>query len=229
MAVSKCRRGRRIGKRTPVHFGPLSPKYIGFMKNISETGLALSSKITFSSETELYISIPDVTPPIETQGRVMWTSDARLLLSASPFSNHLDMGIALVNPPESYRDFVKSVTEAFKEIRREPRFEKVFKISLGEESQAQEAFTQNISRGGLYVVMRDAPAVNTILPVRLWLSEINRMIHAEMQVMFMVREKSAELSGMNPGIGLRFTKIDPDDVATFNAFIDGLAAKGKLD
>ncbi len=86
----------RKRKRIEVRFGPDQPRYIGFSRNLSRTGIMVSSMRVFAPGTllNLHLKLPGET--FELSGAVIWAREGPLQWLNM---GRVGMGIAFLNPP----------------------------------------------------------------------------------------------------------------------------------
>ncbi|RJO65526.1 MAG: hypothetical protein C4523_15860 [Myxococcales bacterium] len=223
MAENIKRDQTRVTKRFPVYFGVYEARYLGFIKNLSLGGVAISSKTIYSPGTTLNLLITWDPEPIPLKGAVRWSSD--MSQKEERLGAILDMGVMFTERHPRYLELLQSAVESFSENRREPRFEKVFRVSFESPRELFEEYTQNISAGGMFVTTEHPTAVNSVIEVHILLMEIQKVAHVEARVVHVVAPEQAKAAGMNPGIGVQFTRFFKDDEKMFLDYINSLKAK----
>lgn len=99
------------------------------------------------------------------------------------------------------------------ERRSFPRFALEVDIGMFSESNFYAGLTEDISEGGLFVATHAPLAVGTKVNVRFTLPAV-REIETEGTVVW-VRQPVAG----NPGMGIQFKQLSPEDAATIQRFI----------
>ena len=206
----------RIPRRHSVQFGTDRADHIGFIKNLSLDGMAISAKIIFRPQTELLLLIPQKPVAIEFCGEVRWSSHKR---NPGPLETVMEMGLLLTKKGDDYLEFMQQMMETQREVRREPRFEKVFRVAFESPRDLLAEYTQNISQGGMFVLTDTPPALNSTVEVNLLIPDIMRVVHVEGKVVHILTRADAERLGLRPGIGVQFSSFSGDDQVAFNTFI----------
>lgn len=206
----------RIPRRHAVQFGSERADHVGFIKNLSLDGMAISGKIIFRPQSSLRLLIPQKPNAIELLGEVRWSSHTR---PPGPLENVMEMGLVLSSKNDDYLEFMQKMMEAQPESRREPRFEKIFRVAFESPSDLLSEYTQNISQGGMFVLTETPPAINTVVEVNILIPDIMRVIRVEGRVVHILKRDDAERLGLKAGIGVQFARFSGPDEAAFTAFI----------
>ncbi len=214
----------RLSKRLPVRYGPDTPRFIGFMKNLSAKGAAIIGKVVFSSASRLQIEVDYRGKPLALTGRVCWSSDAdeakRQLVSGSMVMH--SMGVEFIERPADYLDFLEMLVESQKESRCEKRCDIILRVTFDSAAELLEEYTNNISMGGTFITCLTPPVLNSSIEVHLFIAEELEVIHVESRVVHVVTPEMSERIGLNPGVGVQFTRFFNDDEAKLKAYIDSL-------
>ena len=215
MTMDDRRKMTRLPKKLTVLFGQDEPKYPGFTRNISDHGLEIAGTTTFYPNTVINIIIQ--TPePISLKGVVRWISDIQIV----PNSNIKQfMGVSLIEAPANYAALVKQRAKHFSDKRTEPRFGKNFKAIFNTPEQLMEEFTQDISKGGIFVLTEIPPDIGTFVSMQIVITETGQIIDAEGEVVHVVTSAEAEERGTNPGIGVQFTNFIGTGKETLESYI----------
>lgn len=128
-----------------------------------------------------------------------------------------------VDPDALYRA-IQSATEATP--RRTIRIETSLKVEVGDGTAAggsvrMEVVT-SLSEGGVYVRTLTPEAVNTVVPLKIFFT--NRQVSVKAEVHY----SSVKVGGQHkqPGMGVQFVSINPEDKGFIRAFIKEQIAKG---
>ncbi len=107
-------------------------------------------------------------------------------------------------------------------MRKHPRLINRTQVSLklDDKVELQQVWTQDISKGGLFVESTESPELRTVLQVDLELPEGAVSLPAE--VVHVLEPQEAEKYGAEPGFGLQFSSIDPEKRKRIEAYIQGL-------
>ncbi len=221
------RYNNRISKRIPIHFGTPTPTNLGFIKNLSLKGVAISSRVTYAPLTTIAVRIDHGEYAIPLDGRVRWAVDKKQLQSrmVSDAIVNFDMGIEFINRSDKYLDLLAELVSHFDENRRERRFEMILRVTFETPEEVYQEYTNNISLGGMFIATRNPPQLNTDVDVQLFLGDILELIQVRSRVVHVVSDEMAESTGMNPGIGIQFIKFHGDDETRFQKYIDELKSR----
>ena len=217
MDFEQRRKHKRINKRFPVYFGSDEPKFVGFAKDISLSGLQIASKTIFHPPSMLNILIRGDGEEISVTGIVQWATDTKRMASMGNLNQ--SMGIELVEPSEQYVDFLLKSIEKFSERRDEPRFGKEFKVVFGDAEKLVESYTQDISIGGMFVLSDDPPKLNSTIELSLVLPNTMNVIRVQCRVVHVVDDELAKSMGMNKGFAVQFVDFKEDDKRILDEYV----------
>ncbi len=128
-----------------------------------------------------------------------------------------------VEPDELYRA-IQSATEATP--RRTIRIEASLKVEIGDGPSAGRSVrtetVTSLSENGLYIKTLTPEAVNTRVPLKIFFT--NRQVNVKAEVHY----SSVKIGGQHkqPGMGMQFVSISPEDKAFIREFIKEQIAKG---
>ena len=114
-------------------------------------------------------------------------------------------------------------------MRKEPRFVSAERIEMrvsGRE-EMKALWTENVSRGGLFVVTEDAPPLRTRVEVEIEAPEGKLLLEAE--VVHVLDAATAGPSGMPAGVGLQFTALTDKQSRAVDRYVEGVASKLKAE
>lgn len=110
-------------------------------------------------------------------------------------------------------------------LRRDPRFvaRQQVELAAADRSAVRKIWTENISKGGLFVVTDDPPPLRSRVVVRLTVDGGELALDAE--VVHVVATSDAKAWGCPAGVGLQFVALNDKQRVALGAYCDGLAAK----
>ncbi len=216
------RKAKRVANQLSVLYGQDEPIFPGFTRNISLSGLELVGKTIYYPHTTISILIEGA-EPIELKGVVRWISDIRY---ADSKNIKQFMGVDLIATTERYAELVENSVGVFTDKRIEPRFGKVYKVVFDTPEHLMEEYTQDISKGGIFVLTENPPAIGTYVSMQIIIAETGESISAEGEVVHVVSLDQAEMNGANPGIGVQFTSFPGGGKEVLEKFIQVL--KGRM-
>ncbi len=212
------RKSKRVANQLNVLYGQDKPIFPGFTRNISLSGLELVGKTIYYPNTTINILIQNA-EPIELKGVVRWISDIRY---ADSQNIKQFMGVDLIAATPQYAELVKNSAGQFADKRTEPRFGKVYKVVFDTPEHLMEEYTQDISKGGIFVLTENPPAIGTYVSMQIVIAETGESISAEGEVVHVVSLEQAEMNGANPGIGVQFTSFPGGGKEILEKFIQAL-------
>ena len=199
------RKHKRISKRYPIYFGEAFPKDMGFIKNLSLGGVAISSKTVYAQKTKLVLRINDDENFIDLQGIVRWCTDLNRIIRTGTLMR--SMGIEFIDPPSEYTAFLFNLFEGHHENRTSPRFERAFNVILDPSKESIERFAVDISMGGMFIATSDLPQVNTFVEIKILLPDAMKAIRTKARVVHVVDAEKAVALGLNQGFGVQFAEF----------------------
>ncbi len=226
MTQAVQRSGPRINFRLTVLFGEGEPGSIGHVKNISMQGAAISCANFVDPKTLLNLRLETTHGPMDMLAEVRWSRRFSLQFS---FVDDCEMGVKFIDVDPKFPAYFDEMAAQHIELREDPRFEKVFIITIGDGPELQ---TLNISRTGMYVMTANPPAVGSVIEVRLVLLGLNATVAIEGEVMHAVDISQSYDQHIKPGFGLKFTRFPGEGETVFHEYIDWLTATltgGKTD
>jgi len=212
------RKAKRVANQLNVLYGQDRPIYPGFTRNISLSGLELVGKTIYYPHTTISISIQDA-EPFTLKGVVRWLSDIRYADSEN-FKQF--MGVDLIATSPRYVELVENSAGRFTDKRTEPRFGKVYKVVFDTPEHLMEEYTQDISKGGIFVLTENPPTIGAYVSMQIIIAETGECVSAEGEVVHIVTLAQAEMNGANPGIGVQFTGFPGGGKEVLEKFIQTL-------
>jgi hypothetical protein len=88
---------QRFRRRVVVHFGPEEPRYIGYSRNVSRTGMMVGAVKVFDPGTVLQIELDLPGGPLRTTGVVVWAREGPVQWLAT---GRIGMGITFLAPSD---------------------------------------------------------------------------------------------------------------------------------
>lgn len=113
------------------------------------------------------------------------------------------------------------------ERRNYPRADSKLTVKFKSPKAFLQQYTENISKGGLFIQMDKAPPVGTELKLVLHLP----MTRREVEVAGTVQHHRPSDGNEAPGIGVKFTDVDLDSLKLIDAYVTTILekqAKGRL-
>ncbi|MGF1510395.1 MAG: PilZ domain-containing protein [Myxococcota bacterium] len=109
--------------------------------------------------------------------------------------------------------------------RRFPRFEKraEVRIELEGREDFRNLWTQDVSRGGLFVQTNDPPPLHTRLKVTIETPDGSIDLSAD--VVHVLTQEVAEHFGREPGVGLQFVGLSEEQSHAVDRYVDGIASR----
>ncbi|MEQ8272162.1 MAG: PilZ domain-containing protein [Deltaproteobacteria bacterium] len=114
-------------------------------------------------------------------------------------------------------------------VRQHPRFidERKVEVGFGSREALKEAWTVDISKGGMFIRTETPPAFGTQLTIHL--STPDGMLELDAEVVHVVSTESAAAFNQPPGIGVQFVSLDDDSKTRIEEYVDGVAARLSAD
>lgn len=202
--------------KTQVFFGKTGTPYMGFIKNLSAGGIAISAKTVFKPGEYLNLLIKDSGGDVTMSGQVRWTNRVVRDLAVDAV---FDMGVQFTEYSLDYDDLIHRVEDSFSEKRREERFEKIYRVRFNNPRELMEAYSENISLGGLFVHTPDCLEKNSIVDLEIILADVEDAVQVECKVVFVSDEALATRIGRGPGMGLQIVRYHGDGKAKFQKYL----------
>ncbi|MGH9750962.1 MAG: PilZ domain-containing protein [Candidatus Polarisedimenticolia bacterium] len=95
---------RRSRRRIQVRYGPDAPRFIGYTRNFSRTGVMIAAIRVFPPGTVLDLEIGLPSGKVMVRGRVVWARQGSVQWMAT---GRVGMGLRFVDPPEGLLDLVQ--------------------------------------------------------------------------------------------------------------------------
>jgi len=214
---------RRFPRRYAIKYGQGEANKRGFTVNMSLGGMAISSATVFKPGTELELQLITDTEEIPLRGISRWNSHKA---NVGQRRMTFEMGVELTARTPSYTTLLQDIIDQFTERRRAPRFKQYFKVNIEDSDKLMELYTRDISRGGVYVVTNDAPALRSTINVKMYLYDIMEAVRVEGEVVHVLGPEKAKELGQEPGFGVQFTRFFEDDREILEKYILQLEKEG---
>ncbi len=107
-ARKKVAASRRMRRRAEVLFGPDEPRYLGYSRNISKTGMMVGTMRVFAPGTILNLRVTLPSGTFEVRGSVIWAREGPVEWLRM---GRVGMGLRFVDPPE---ELVSRLQEPFR-------------------------------------------------------------------------------------------------------------------
>jgi uncharacterized protein (TIGR02266 family) len=213
---SNKRKLTRTPHKTQVFFGKNGTPYMGFIKNMSAGGLAIAAKTVFKPGDYLNLLIKNKSEDIYMSGQVRWTNRTIRDLAVDAV---FDMGVQFTEYSLNYDELLTEVEKEFKEKRRETRFEKVYRVKFTSPSELMQAYTENISMGGMFIHTEEKLEKGSIVDLEIILADVNDSIKVEARVVFVADKAVSERIGRGPGLGVEIVRYKDDGKARFQEYL----------
>lgn len=211
------RTSKRILSRVRVYFGPKAGEYLGFALNLSARGLYLSSTRVFPPPTALQMRLEPVgATPIELRGHVRWGLHVpqKLVMIVRP-----GMGVQIDSPPQEYLDFFSQLMRQAKPPRTNPRVDARLEVRFYHRDQFVKVYTENISRGGLFIVTDVLLEPGAEVGVDLVIPDLATVWHLTGRVAYRLDPETARQLESQPGVGVELTEAEPSVMEAFRAYV----------
>jgi len=210
------RLANRIFTRLRVLFGPQAPGAEGFALNLSAEGVFISALRPYPPGTDLRIRLlPTGADAIELRGTVQWglRVPQQLMSVVRP-----GMGIQLISPPSAYIDFFSGLLKADTN-RAHPRLEARLAVRFYRREIFVKEYTENISRGGLFIATGTPFDEGTELTIDLVIPDLATVWTVTGRVAYRLNAEQAKPLATPAGIGVKITKIDARTEEAFRGYV----------
>jgi len=223
MVYAKDQRDQaRVPKQLPVLFGTSDNSKEGVLTNLSVSGLALVSTHAYQSDTEISVLLKVDDEEIPLKGIVRWYKRTGRKIGLKPT---YEMGVEFTERTDEYKELLESLVDDFREHREEPRFNQAFKVTFEKPEELLAQYSQNISRGGVYIVSDDPPERKSTVDINIYILDTMDQIHVEGKVMHVIRPGEANFLTEEPGFGVQFTKFHGDGKEKLLEYLQKLKQK----
>ena len=103
--------------------------------------------------------------------------------------------------------------------RAEPRIQRVLSVTYKHQKAFMQAYTANISSGGLFIKTENFLNPGNQFLLKLQLPNISNPIQLQCEVLW-ARKKEKSLPNQPPGMGVKFTKISKTDYQILKQYIE---------
>jgi hypothetical protein len=90
---------RRVRRRVEVRFGPSEPRFIGYSRNLSRSGMMVGAVRVFAPGTVLNLEILLTGGTFRVRGMVIWAREGPV---EWVHTGRVGMGITFLDPPEEF-------------------------------------------------------------------------------------------------------------------------------
>ncbi len=219
------RRYHRVERRAPVIMETAGNRWKGTIINFSEIGILVHSHQTVPAGTK--ISIPMTRGKegdYRLQGTVVWSRPPVLTAAGEPMPG--SMGIELAAVPGEYLKAVADMRKylASNDVRGlEPRYDVYHRVHFSSGEKFHSEYTENLSRGGMYIATTREIAPESILQIQLDIPGAEEPLQLEGRVMYRLDLELAEERGRSPGVGVQFINLNEGTQQKLNHYIRRLA------
>lgn len=217
--MGENRNHTRVPYRIPVFFGTEGTPYAGFVTNLSEGGVAIKSRTVYKPGTALNLMLKPESFQFMLEGEVRWSYRPNFPVG---IDGNFDMGIMFTEANSEYQQYFEDLKGNFKDLRKDFRFEKVFKVVFKTPNEFIKAYTQNLSLGGLYIATEEPLEKDSIIDVEIDLIDIDEVIRVGGKVVFVADQKTAGRMGLNAGVGVEIIEYYEDSKQKFQSYLKQL-------
>jgi type IV pilus assembly protein PilZ len=211
--IQKRRTGRMV-----VRYGAERPTALGFMTNFSAGGLGVQGPKLFPVGTRLELVLDLTTrTSIPLRGEVRWVRSSVPLAARQGMG---EMGVRLMERSPRYAEFVQEQIRAGNERRLHPRWVDAVEVFFDDPRDLVRQYTENISRGGLYLWTSEPVDPGATLRLRLVIPDLLDAIPVEAVVTRV--EPAEESTGYRYGLGMRFVHFEDADRRQLDDYIERL-------
>lgn len=206
----------RIERRLPVRFELAGGEetavetHVGTIANFTEDGLRLESN-------DLCPPGGDVTLFIQVEGRHVVLLARVVWWRMEPFAHVEQMrfscGLRLLYDVPQWREYVTRVRKepSLRPAGADARFEAVHRVKFAGDREFLSDFTQNISRGGMYLATDRKLAVGAEIELAVELPGMTDAIPLKATVVYKLDAAAAKELGRGAGVGVKFVSFtDPE-------------------
>ncbi len=154
---------------------------------------------------------------VEVVARVMTPSDP-LTQKPTAVVESLLNEVSAIDPAKKKSIASIALKQVMAPMRSQQRFDADFECTFASKEEYLKEFTQNISRGGLYVRTENPPAARSIVSVTLRLPEQEETLSIKAEVVHVVPKGP----GVVPGFGARIADDDRTAVARWHKLVEGV-------
>jgi hypothetical protein len=180
----------------------------GTLINVSETGLQLKLEkmlLPVGTLQHMEIECDGIRHPA--LGQVVWS---RMELEPTATEVTYAMGLKIVSPSAKYLELVNRIREKTGNDKRvmDPRYELRHEVRFAVNDQILTAYTENLSRGGMYLTTEMSLEKGHYFDAELILPGSDLPMKIQCEVAHRLAPDSAKIVGRQPGIGCKFVSID---------------------
>jgi hypothetical protein len=103
--MRKQQASRRARRRIQVRYGPEGPRFIGYSRNISRTGMMVAAIRVFAPGTILDLEVKLPAGTFRLKGEVKWAREGSLQWLST---GRVGMGLTFIDPPPEFLDTIRS-------------------------------------------------------------------------------------------------------------------------
>lgn len=111
--------------------------------------------------------------------------------------------------------------------RTEQRVDISTTISISTPDEVRQAFTENMSTGGMFVIMDDPPPKGSMVEVQLDMVGSGQPLVVTASVLHSVRPDEAESTKKKPGVGLRFERLALEDAERLAQYLKAVQVRSR--
>jgi uncharacterized protein (TIGR02266 family) len=130
------------------------------------------------------------------------------------------MGVQLDPPPQEYLDFFTRLMRQAKPPRANPRVDARLEVRFYHRDTFVKVYTENISRGGMFVATDEILEPGTEIGVDLVIPDLGSVWHLTGRVAYRLDAETASHLESPPGVGVEFTDAEPSVLEAFRVYVE---------
>lgn len=198
----------------PVRYGAEAASHQGTVTYLQRGGLGIRGRTAFSQGAVIQVSImPGDERVIGLTGEVLWTRDFSHLVS---MGQSVELGLRPIGEPPEFVSLVDERGRA-QERRRYARYPDVLEVTFEDAEELMRQYTENISRGGIFLHSEVPFELGTTFRARLIIPDVLRTVPflgKVVRVEPLVEDERAIF-----GVGVAFEDVDPESEAMLAAHV----------
>jgi len=200
-----------------VRYGREKPEHIGTVTYLQRGGFGLNGQRSYPQGTTLkLVLIPAPGQEIELGGEVAWVRDYSHLVS---MGESCEIGVRPHDVPGEYLALVEG-KNGVRERRKHARYPDVLEVAFDDMEEFVKQYTENISRGGLYLRSDSPLEVGHVFKARLVVPDVLKTVTFQGEVVHVARQE--EEGETTYGLGIKFREMSAEDTALLARHVERL-------
>lgn len=194
----------------------------GIMTDVSVGGFRLRTDLPLEEGDQIEVSIAGLGDrPIIVYGEIRWTQENPPLMRTK---YPVEIGVEVRRYEDDFVSFVQ-LQRRDAEFRDHPRFPEKVRTQLIGPGIWEVTYTLNLSRSGLFVRTETHIQEGQYVKLRLEIPGYDEWITLNGEVVFFISSECAEQIGVEPGIGIKITRMAQKDGEVFYNYVKRLEEK----